>query len=156
MAYMIGAYQYFDDAFLYSKQDLQQPKVITYTDDSLLGFLKNNFPDWYLIIQKAGRLNYFNNNQRYTMFVPIQQDTKRILTFDRQSALHAFNLHTMRGSYDKAVLNTSQFQYLSTLTDGQPLYYSDDGMINRHFKILQYDLVFDNVTIHIISDYISF
>lgn len=160
MAYFVGAYEYFDNKFLYDHQDLQKPKIKEYPVGSLLHFLKTNFSLWYLIMEKAGRLNFFDSVGTYTLFVPLSSSEEirnMILSYDRQSALHTFNTHTLKGFYDKEVINTSQFQYLNTLIDGKPIFYNtydNIGMINRQHQVLQYNLVFDNVIVHIISDYI--
>lgn len=156
MAYFVGAYQYFDNKFLYDHQDLHKPEKKEYLPGTLLHFLKTNFPQWYLIMEKAGRLDFFDSVGSYTLFVPNAQ-SQLILSYDRQAALQTFNTHTLKGFYDKEVLETSAFQYLNTLIDGKPILYTtnnDIGVINRTNPILQYNLVFDNVIVHVISNYI--
>ena len=155
MAYMIGAYQYFDDAFLYSKNDYKKPCVPTYPEGSLQFYLKQHHPSWYLLLQKADRLNFFNQVGKYTMFVPVEEVIpKDVLAYDRQSALTTFNFHTLRGIYDDQVLATSEYQQLTTLIDGRPLEYvngSNGGILNRRYRIVASNRLFGNVMVHVID-----
>lgn len=152
MAYMIGAYQYFDDAFLYAPNDYKKPCVPTYPEGSLQAYLKQNHPSWYLLLQKADRLDFFNRVGTYTMFVPIEDSLPKdiILPYDRQSALATFQLHTLRGMYNDEVLATSPYQQLMTLTDGLPLEYTN-GWLDRRVRLVPSNRVFGNVMIHLVD-----
>lgn len=155
---MIGAYQYFDDAFLYEKNDYQKPCVPTFPEGSLQAYLKQHHPSWYLILQKADRLRFFDCVGSYTMFVPVESVAlaTNVVRYDRQSALKAFNLHTLRGFYDEHVLATSPYQQLTTLTDGRTLEYTlvnGRGILDRHCEILPGNLLqFGNVIVHVIQN----
>jgi uncharacterized surface protein with fasciclin (FAS1) repeats len=153
-----GTFQYFDNAFLYDHQDFQKQKITTFPSNTLQGYLQSNHPKWFLLLEKAGRLDFFDKSRHlnYTMFVPIESsiDEQFLLSFDKQYSLRTFNYHTLVGSYTKDVLETSNFQCLNTLIDGNPVYFQSfqgHGVLNRSEKIVQYNIQFGNVMIHLIS-----
>lgn len=159
MAYMNGTFQYFDNTFLWDRQDYGKPVDVQYPEDTLFGYLQSHHPKWLLILQKAHRENLFGfqPNSSYTMLVPVEDSIPESLltSMDRNTAYTLFNYHTLKGAYDKDVLQTSRFQYLNTLTDGQTIYYLSTpdgiGVLNRTSTILQYNIRFGNVVLHIIS-----
>lgn len=160
MAYMIGAYQYFDNAFLYASNDYKKPCVPVHPPGSLQAYLQQHHPSWYVLLQKADRLNFFDSVGSYTMFVPAEEviPKERILQFDRQASLHTFNMHTLRGFYDNRVFATSEYQQLNTLIDGRPIEYVNfrgEGLLNRRYRILASNQPFGNVMIHVIDGILS-
>lgn len=156
---MNGTFQYFDNRFLWDRQDYNKPTRIEYPENTLFGYLQKHHPKWLMVLEKAEResLFRFQPNSSFTMFVPVEDSIPQDLinSMDRNTAFTIFNYHTLRGKYDKDVLMTSRFQYLNTLIDGQSIYYlsTPDGMsvLNRSDTILVYDITFGNVIIHLIS-----
>jgi hypothetical protein len=158
MAYLNGTFQYFDNSFLYETKDYNKPTKIEYDPTTLLGYIFYNHPKWYLILQKADRLTYFEKGyfSLWTMFIP-EESMITILdieNMDRNTALKIFNLHVLPGFFNKAILQTSRYQELNTLTDGKmlELYCIDDiFVIDKRSKIIHFDIIYENVVMHIIS-----
>lgn len=159
MAYTNGTFQYFDNSFLWDRADYSKPTQITYPPATLFGYLQKHHPKWLLVLQRAGKehLFQFQPNSSFTMFVPTDDSLSNamIVNMDKSTAITMFNYHTLRGAYDKNVLETSRFQHLHTLIDGQPIYYfsspNGEGILNRTQNVLEYDITFGNVIIHTIS-----
>ena len=157
MAYLNGTFQYFDNSFLYQPQDYRKPIVKQYSPDSLFGYLQQYHPKWFMIMEKAHRLDYFFQDS-YTMFIPQEEslDEEFMLTFDRQTALQLFNYHTTKGFYEKANLETSKFQYINTLIQGgDPIFVISNGQnitLNNNACIIKYNIQFGNIILHIISN----
>lgn len=156
MSYMIGAYQYFDNSFLYDVKEFQQPQIPTYEPGSFFDYLQKQHPKWFIILQKAGRLFFFNY-KNYTMFIP-QEDSisdQLLVNMDRQYALALFNRHTIEGSFDKLVLETSRYQQVSTLVSGKALlivYNGNQIIIDQTAIILGHENKFPHVITHVISN----
>lgn len=156
MAYLIGAYQYFDDSFLQETLDYRRPKKPeeeSIARNNISTYLDRNHPQWAYIIRQARRDNFFRSDpdHAYTMFVPDEEtfSTNDLMNFDIQHCLVLFNRHILHGRIDRAVLQSSPIQQLSTLRSGEPLYF-DHGIINGVWEITSYDKCIDNVTIHVI------
>lgn len=156
MSYMIGTYQYFDNSFLYDVKEFQQPQIPTYEPGSFFDYLQKQHPKWFIILQKAGRLFFFNY-KNYTMFIP-QEDSisdQLLVNMDRQYALALFNRHTIEGSFDKLVLETSRYQQVSTLVSGKALlivYNGNQIIIDQTAVILGHESRFPHVITHVISN----
>jgi hypothetical protein len=153
---MIGTYQYFDNSFLYDVKEFQQPQIPTYEPGSFFDYLQKQHPKWFIILQKAGRLFFFNY-KNYTMFIP-QEDSisdQLLVNMDRQYALALFNRHTIEGSFDKLVLETSRYQQVSTLVSGKALlivYNGNQIIIDQTAVILGHESRFPHVITHVISN----
>lgn len=155
MSYLIGAYQYFDNSFLYDTKDYQQPKIPKYLVNTTLGYIQKEYPQWFTIIEKAGRLNFFES-KKYTMFIPNNISLSMLTSMDRQRALHLFNIYTVEGNYNIDILRTSCYQQLQTLISGITInieYNPNDDIfyINNRFIIDNTSyFVVNNVTIYTI------
>lgn len=153
MAYLIGAYQYFDDSFLQNTLDFQKPKSHSFIDN-LSVFMEEHHPYWWWIMKKAKRDMFFqrDNLHAYTMFVPINRtfNTQDLMNFDINFCLTLFNRHVLRGFINKEVLESSPIQQLTTLEYGETLFF-DNGMLNNEWEIIKYDVQIDNLTIHLIQ-----
>jgi hypothetical protein len=159
MAYINGTFQYFDNSFLWDRTDYAKPTKVTYAPSTLFGFLQEHHPKWLLVLQRADKehLFQFQPNSSFTMFVPTEESLSdaMVVNMDKSTAIAMFEYHTLRGAYDKSVLETSRFQHLNTLIDGQPIYYfstpNGKGILNRSQTILEYNISFASVILHIIS-----
>lgn len=152
MTNLIGAYQYFDDSFLQDTFDYQRPIVQTATDE-LTKYLQEHHPKWLWIMRKAKRLCFFQQDldHSYTMFVPDEStfSTIDLMNLDIQYCLMLFNRHVVHGRITRDVLDSSPIQQISSLTSGEPLYIKQ-GMINNVWKIIEYNISIENITIHVI------
>lgn len=156
MSYLIGAYQYFDNSFMYNVKDLPKPEIPTYEPGSFFDHLQKNHPKWFIIIQKAGRMFFFNY-KHYTMFIPIEESIPDdlLVNMDRQYALSLFNRHTIEGTYDRNILETSRFQQVSTLVAGKTLVivcYGNEIIIDQVAQIIGGEKTYPNVVTHMISN----
>jgi hypothetical protein len=156
MSYFVGTFQYFDNSFLYDVKDFQEPSSPTYEPGSFFDYLQKNHPKWFIIIEKAGRMNFFNN-KNYTMFIPQEESIPDYLlvNMDRQYALALFNRHTIEGIYDRNVIETSKYQQVSTLVSGKTLLivcYNNEIIIDGVARIIGHENQYDNVVAHIISN----
>jgi uncharacterized surface protein with fasciclin (FAS1) repeats len=155
MAYLIGAYQYFDDSFLQSASDYHKPNAGNQTNDILINYWEMHHPKWLWIMRKAKRDLYFQNDSghQYTIFVP-DEDTftqTDLMNLDIQYCLHLFNTHVIHGKIDCPVLHSSAFQQLSTLEYGEFLFVQDAKRVNDDWLIIKSDIQIANITIHIIK-----
>lgn len=155
MAYINGSHQYFDNSFLYNVRDFHRPEKPRYDKNSLKGYLFNNHPKWFSIMEIADRLDFFQQGyfSLWTMFIPDESILSNldIINMDRNTALKIFNYHTLKGFYNQNILKTSRYQELSTLIYGQTLKISDYDILNYSSKIIKYDIIHENVIIHIFS-----
>lgn len=158
---MNGSFQYFDNTFLWDRADYRKPTLTEYPSSTLFGYLQTHHPKWLLVLQRAQRQDLFGFQpyaSSFTMFVPMEEslDDNMIVNLDKSQACQMFDYHTLRGKYAVNVLNTSKFQHLNTLIDGQYIYYmstqdGEGGILNRRETIVEKDKVFGNVIVHILS-----
>jgi uncharacterized surface protein with fasciclin (FAS1) repeats len=155
MAYLIGAYQYFDDSFLQSASDYYKPNDGKSNDDILTNYWETHHPKWLWILRKAKRESYFqkDSGHKYTIFLPDESTFTEtdLMNFDIQYCLHLFNTHVIHGHIDNPVLNSSAFQQLSTLEYGEFLFVKDGNRVNEDWRITKSGIQIGNVTIHIIK-----
>lgn len=161
MAYTNGTFQYFDDAFMRDRADYRKPTMLQYPSSTLFGYLQSHHPKWLLILQRAGRDRLFGCYpvaSSYTLFVPREEaiPDASVVNMDISQAIALFDSHTMRGKYSLQALNTTKFQNLNTLMDGQTIFYvrtpdGRGGVLNRRETIVEPDVVYGNVILHIIS-----
>ena len=156
MSYFVGTFQYFDNSFLHDVKDFDQPEIPTYEPGSFFDYLQKEHPKWFIIIQKAGRMFFFNY-KTYTMFIPTEESIPEnlLVNTDRQYALALFNRHTIEGSFDKAVIETSRYQQVSTLVSGKTLiivYINNQIVIDQMARVIGNEKRFDNVVTHVISN----
>lgn len=154
MAYQNGTFQYFDNQFLYAKNDFKKPSIIEYPEDSYPGYLQKYYPRWFILLQKSGRIHYFQSMKKYTMFIPNDVSIDDILKSDKNTALKYINYHTLEGHFPLNVLMTSRNQNLNTLIDGMMLYtniINNEFIINNYSKIIEADIYRDNIIFHIID-----
>jgi len=159
MAYMNGTFQYFDNTFLWDRQDYKKPTIHEYPPGTLFGYLQEHHPKWLLVLKAAHRENLFTftPNSSFTMFIPIEDSIpdQLITSMDRNTAWTIINGHTLQGAYTKDVLGTSRYQNLSTLTDGNTIYYTCTtdgiGILNRRESVLKYNIQYGNIILHLIS-----
>jgi hypothetical protein len=154
MAYLIGAYQYFDDQFIKDARNFQTPNSFT-PSTPLLSYLHTYHPKWLWIMKNARRQNYFTDdtNQAYTLFLPDEGNFTDLdlINFDKDYCLRLFNKFTVKGYLTKSVLQTSPNQQISSLKPGESLYIQNSKYVNNEFVITKYDILFDNICIHIIN-----
>lgn len=159
MAYTNGTFQYFDNTYLWDRADFRKPVQPRYDPSTLFGYLQTHHKKWLLVLQRAGKEDVFGfrPNGALTMFVPLEESIpdELVVGMDKSVATALFNYHTMRGAYDQASLETARFQHLHTLTDGASILYTHlpggSSMLNRSRTIVQPNIQFGNVIIHVIS-----
>ena len=158
MAYTNGTFQYFDNSFMYNIKDFNKPIDKKYDPNTLLGYIQINHPKWFMILEKADRLHFFQKSYHniWTMFIPNEDSLsfEFILNCDKNASLNLFNYHTLKGYYDKNILETSRFQNLNNLINGQSIYcisLPNEILLNHKVMIQKYDILYENVIMHIIS-----
>jgi len=154
MAYQNGTFQYFDNQFLYHKNDYKKPNIVHYPEGTFQEYLQQNYPKWFLLLQKSGRIDYFRSMKNYTMFVPNNISTEDVINSDKNTALRLINYHTLQGCFPLNVIMTSENQSLNTLIDGIMIYanvMNDELILNNYSKIIKSDIYRENIIIHIID-----
>jgi len=165
----IGPYnQITDFTHMWDKRDIRPPpgyqKPEPSPNNSIYSIINSN-PDFtifsYIIRVANMEMFYYNNDYKYTVFVPPDNylrtrniSERFLIKMDKSTAIQICNYCTLNNTIKKNVITSNPIVYLTTNNKTSQLLVSNTKhktMIDEYIEIIYFDIECDNGVLHVID-----